>query len=149
MPAFDIRPVSETDQEDWRRLYNGYAEFYQVPMTDGIAHRTWSWLLDPSHPVSGLIARDSSEEAIGLAHFRAMPSPLRGEEIGFLDDLFVDPALRGTGAAKQLLERVASVGREKGWICLRWITRDTNYRARGLYDKMALRTDWLTYQYDL
>jgi len=32
---------------------------------------------------------------VGFAHYRRMPSPLRGQDIGFLDDLFVDPEHRG------------------------------------------------------
>ena len=28
---------------------------------------------------------------------------------------------------------------------VRWITAEDNYRARGLYDKVAQRTSWLTY----
>ena len=26
---------------------------------------------------------------------------------------------------------------------VRWITRDHNYRVRGLYDKLAEKTDWV------
>jgi len=35
---------------------------------------------------------------------------------------------------------------ERGWALVRWITRDNNYRARGLYDRLALRSDWITYE---
>ena len=27
-----------------------------------------------------------------------------------------------------------------------WITADNNYRGRAVYDKLATRTDWLTYE---
>ena len=32
---------------------------------------------------------------------------------------------------------------------LRWITADDNYRARSLYDKIAERTKWVTYDIKL
>jgi ribosomal protein S18 acetylase RimI-like enzyme len=83
---------------------------------------------------------------VGLAHFRAMPSPLRGAEIGFLDDLFVDPACRGGGAGDQLLRHLDNIAAARGWPVMRWITQDNNYRARGLYDQLALRTGWITYE---
>ena len=64
---------------------------------------------------------------------------------GFLDDLFVDPPARGSGAAHALIEAVEAVARARGWLTVRWITADDNYRARGLYDKLATRTMWVTY----
>jgi GNAT superfamily N-acetyltransferase len=141
-------PIAQ-DADAWRRLYNGYADFYQVPMNDQIADATWGWLLDSSHVMTGLIAKDGQGEAIGLAHFRSMPSPLRGAAVGFLDDLFVEPAARGSGAAGLLMDEIARIGRERGWPMFRWITADDNYRARALYDKVASKTPWNTYQYDL
>jgi hypothetical protein len=44
-----------------------------------------------------------------------------------------------------LINAVADVARDKGWLTLRWITADNNYRARGVYDKLATRTMWVTY----
>ena len=34
----------------------------------------------------------------------------------------------------------------RGWAVVRWITRDNNYRARGLYDCLSVRSDWITYE---
>lgn len=149
MSKITIAPPTAHDAEDWRRLYDGYADFYQVPMNDQIAEATWSWLLDGSHVMTGLIAKDGQGIAVGLAHFRSMPSPLRGTVVGFLDDLFVEPAARGSGVAGMLMDEIARIGRERGWPLFRWITADDNYRARSLYDKVASKTAWNTYQYDL
>ena len=71
------------------------------------------------------------------------PSPLRGQMIGFLDDLFVAPEHRSSAAAASLIKAVQVEGKAKDWGVVRWITRDHNYRARGLYDKLAKKTDWL------
>ena len=97
-----IDRLKDSDKADWRRLYNGYAAFYKMPMTDETAERVWGWLHDADHVQEALVARDSAGRVIGLAHFRAMPSPLRGAYAGFLDDLFVDPGARGSGAADGL-----------------------------------------------
>ena len=75
-----------------------------------------------------------------------MPSPLRGAEVGFLDDLFVDPDRRGGGTGAALLRRVDEIAASHGWSVVRWITRDNNYRARGLYDGLSHRSDWITYE---
>jgi hypothetical protein len=44
---------------------------------------------------------------------------------------------------------VSAHGRANGWAVIRWITADKNYRARGVYDKLATRTGWITYDIPL
>ncbi len=134
------------DYQDWRRLFEGYATFYKMPMNDDIAGRVWTWLLDPAHVLEALLARRPDGPVVGLAHFRAMPRPLTGSIAGFLDDLFVDTALRGQRVADQLLLAMQAIARERGWTLIRWLTADNNYRARGVYDRLATRTMWITYQ---
>ncbi len=143
--AIAIARPTEADRPAWRRLYDGYAAFYKVPMDDAIAGRVWSWIHDPAHVVEGVLAKRDGV-ALGLAHFRAMPSPLRGVEIGFLDDLFVDPAARGARAGEALIAHVVAEAKRRGWPRIRWITADDNYRARSLYDRVAKKTAWNTYE---
>lgn len=64
---------------------------------------------------------------------------------GFLDDLFVDPSARGEGSVEALLAALRTIGVERGWTVIRWITADDNYRARAKYDQQARRTPWITY----
>ena len=142
----DIRPIGAQDRDSWETLYRGYAEFYKVETDVEKLDSLFNWLMDPTHVCEGIVALDTQAHLIGLAHYRAMPSPLRGSEVGFLDDLFVDPSCRGGGAAEALLRHVDAIAQTKGWPVVRWITRDNNYRARGLYDRIALRSDWITYE---
>jgi GNAT superfamily N-acetyltransferase len=141
-------PVAR-DKAGWRRLYDGYTAFYKMPTNDEIADRVWGWINDPAHSVEALVARAHEGRVVGLAHFRSMPRPLNGSVAGFLDDLFVDPAFRGGRVADRLIAAVAALGRERGWTVVRWLTADDNYRARGVYDRHAKRTMWITYQMDL
>jgi GNAT superfamily N-acetyltransferase len=146
--ALEIVRPTEADRAAWRRLFDGYAAFYKVPMDDAIAARTWAWIQDEAHPVEGVVARRGGA-VVGLAHFRAMPSPLRGVEIGFLDDLFVDPASRGGRIGEALIGHVAAEGRRRGWPRIRWLTADDNYRARALYDRVAKKAIWNVYEITL
>lgn len=139
-----IRPVAVADKPAWARLYAGYAAFYKVDQTEAMRETVWGWLMDPAHTTEGLVAEQDGA-VIGLAHFRAFSRPLSASTGGFLDDLFVDPAARGTGAAEALLQALANEGRNRGWTVIRWITAEDNYRARGLYDRVADRTKWVTY----
>ena len=141
----DIRTLTETDRDSWERLYRGYAAYYKVETDNTKLDTLFSWLCDPEYVCEGLVA-DESGQLVGLAHFRAMPSPLRAANVGFLDDLFVDPAQRGGQAANALIRAVDVIAGQRGWDIVRWITRDDNYRARGLYDKLSTRSNWLVYE---
>ncbi|MEM9604701.1 MAG: GNAT family N-acetyltransferase [Pseudomonadota bacterium] len=137
------------DRGAWEALYRGYAAFYAVPMTDSTLETVWTWIHDPAQPLWCRLARDCGGTAVGLMHFRAMTSPLRGREIGFLDDLFVDPAARGSGAVDALFTDLEHQARARDWPSVRWITADDNYRARAVYDRIAHKTQWNTYQLDI
>ena len=141
-----IQAPQAADREQWQQLYYGYAEFYKVPMNHEILDSVWSWIHDPEQAFYCLIAKNAEGKAVGLMHFRAMPSPLRGAKIGFLDDLFVTPSARGQGIVEQLFEQLNSEAQSQGWPMVRWITADNNYRGRTVYDKLAEKTQWNTYQ---
>lgn len=141
-----IRSLHPDDRQPWERLYRGYADFYRVETSDDKLATLFGWLMDAAHPCNGLVAADEGGALIGLAHYREMPSPLRGENVGFLDDLFVDPAARGRRAGEAILRHLDGIAEEQGWAVMRWITRDDNYRARKLYDLLAHRSDWITYE---
>lgn len=149
MAELTVDPPGPADKEPWRELFEGYQRFYKMPENREVAETVWEWIHDPAHPTECLLARDASGRAVGLTHFRDVPRPLSGTSAGFLDDLFVDPEMRGGGYAEALIEAVSAVGRERGWSWLRWFTAEDNYRARGLYDRVAYLSQWKTYQIDL
>jgi GNAT superfamily N-acetyltransferase len=136
-------------RDAWDRLYAGYAAFYRVAQTPQMRESVWGWIRDPAHEVEGLAALGPDGEPIGLAHFRAFARPLSASTGGFLDDLFVDPAHRGSGAAEALIGAVRDEGRRRGWSVIRWITASDNSRARKVYDRLAAQTPWVTYDVKL
>ena len=144
MDELTITPARPEDEPRWRELYQGYAAFYAVPLTDADYRRVWSWIHDPARETRCLLARDADGRPVGLAHYRAFDAPLRGTS-GFLDDLFVDPAVRGGGAADALLTALRRIAAEEGWAVIRWNTAENNYRARAVYDRYAEKTVFLTY----
>ena len=149
MQSIQTRKANKDDLTAWSKLYDGYASFYKVHMDDQIKERLWDWIHDEQHVIDCFLAVDEHGSPIGFAHIRSMPSPLRGAEVGFLDDLFVDPDYRGGGAAKALFDKLEEHARDKNWPLIRWITADDNYRARNLYDKLSNKTMWNTYQLDI
>jgi GNAT superfamily N-acetyltransferase len=140
-----IVPLAERHRAAWELLYAGYAAFYRVTQTPEMRAKVWGWIMDPTHEVKAFVAEDESGQAIGLAHFRPFARPLAAATGGYLDDLFVAPGHRGARIADALIEAVAEEGRRRGWSVIRWITADDNYRGRGVYDRLATRTMWITY----
>lgn len=147
--SFSINAAQAADKTQWQTLYQGYAEFYKVPMNQTILDTVWQWIEDEQQPFFCLIAKDEQGEALGLMHFREMASPLRGAKVGFLDDLFIAPQARGQGLVTALFARLELEAKEQQWPLVRWITADNNYRARAVYDQVANKTQWLTYQLTL
>ena len=140
-----IREIQLKDKEQWKKLYKGYADFYKVEMNDKILQTIWSWLHDKRHDVEGLVY-EVEDKIIGLAHYRRMPSPLRGQYIGFLDDLFVDPKYRGQKIGEKLINQMKEISISRGWNLVRWITRNDNTKAKSLYDRVSEKTTWDVYE---
>ncbi len=143
-----IRQINSKDFDKWRSAYHYYAEHYEVALTEEGIKTTWNWLMDDKQTLRGIVA-ENKNNIIGIAHYRAMPSPLRGKYIGFLDDIIIIPEKRGTGIGKQLLHKIKEIGIKEKWSIVRWITKDNNYQARTLYDKVAVKSDWNMYEMDL
>ena len=145
MSKLSIVKLKSSHFEGWLSLYKLYAEFYNTSLSNSGTKTTWEWLIDTNHPCTGIVVLEDNL-LVGLAHFREMPSPLRGTNIGFLDDLFVLPEKRGGKVVTLLIEELKKEAIEKNWGIIRWITQDKNYRARNLYDKISQKTDWNTYE---
>ena len=141
-----IAPPATPDRPGWEVLYQGYRRHYGQAPDRQAADSVWGWITGHGTPLEGRVARDGAGRVVGLIHFRAVPRPLHGAAGGYVDDMFVAEAARGSGLAEALIEAVMTIGRERGWSDIRWITSDDNYRARGFYDRIGRRTMMLTYE---
>jgi len=140
-----IRKLEIKDKENWAKLYNGYADFYKVPMNMGVLDTLWNWIHDESHDVNGLCF-ELEGKIVAIAHYRTMPRPIKGQYIGFLDDLFVEPDFRGQKIAQKLISHLKSLSKDNNWQGVRWITHSSNGHAKKLYDKIANNTGFELYE---
>lgn len=49
----------------------------------------------------------------------------------------MDPAIRGKGLGRKMIQAVADASKEMGCLRLQWLTKHDNITARRLYDTMA------------
>ena len=140
-----IRNLSPGDFEVWSNLYKDYAKFYKVPMNKEILDKLWGWIQDKGHVVNGICFK-FEEKIVGIAHYRTMPRPIKGQYIGFLDDLFVDSGFRGLKIAQKLISHLKSISKANNWDGIRWITHSSNDNAKKLYDKIGNNTGFELYE---
>jgi ribosomal protein S18 acetylase RimI-like enzyme len=144
-----VRALTPADREVWQELYAGYGEFYGTPLDDAKAERVWAWLMDPAYEAHGLLAITGEGRPVALAHYRQF-ARLLGDGIGiYLDDLFTAADARGSGAASALIAHLRDLARERGAGVVRWITASDNLAAQHLYDRLATRTGWVTYDLEV
>src|SRR5512138_1191850 len=140
-----VRCLQPADRERWNELWRGYLEFYRHELPADLTELTWARLLDPAHPFRGLVALDG-ERAVGIVHFHVHASTWARVGYCYLEDLFVDPACRGLGAGRALIEAVYRAADEQGIERVYWHTEQTNERAQSLYRQVAELTPFVQYR---
>jgi GNAT superfamily N-acetyltransferase len=146
-----VTPLRPEDRERWTVLWRAYLDFYETSLPAQVYEHTWHTLLDPDGPIYGFGARQDSATAplVGIAHYLFHPHAWSPKEVCYLQDLFVDPALRGKGVGRVLIERVAAVAYARNCLRLYWTTKDDNAVARRLYDRLAQFKGFIRYDYAL
>jgi GNAT superfamily N-acetyltransferase len=159
-----------TDYEQWHALWKAYLEFYNTELPEEQYRDTFSRLVDPDGDLGGFVlvlANDEDEDGdqkdvketrkptkctyIGLAHYLTHTSAWSPASTRhcYLNDLYVDPAVRGTGGGRMLIEAVQEEAKAKlGCSRVYWLTAPDNAAARRLYDKVAV-TNRVAYKIDL
>ena len=141
-----VRSVATEDRSQWERLFAAYGVFYETEFDADVLAGVWGWLTDDTHEVSALVAVDGTGALVGFAHYRRLADTFTAASGWFLDDLYVDPAARGAGAATALIDAVAAHAAANGGGTLRWITAADNHTAQRVYDRIATRATWVTYE---
>jgi GNAT superfamily N-acetyltransferase len=142
--AVTVRPLQPQDRDHWFRLWRGYLELYRAKVDERIFEFTWSRLLDANQPLWCLVAEFCGQPA-GIMNYILHANTWTDQPVCYLEDLFVDSALRGQGAGRLLIETLVDKAKEAGWFRVYWMTHKDNATARILYDKLAVATDWVRY----
>ncbi len=142
-----IRRLAAKDKSSWLLLFKGYIEFYKATVPDEIIEATWTRLLEGASDFHlGLAAVDDDDRPIGITHILLHRSTWALTHYCYLEDLFVSPSLRANGVGRALIEAVYREADARGCARTYWMTQEFNYRARGLYDQLAMKSPFVQYR---
>ncbi len=144
-----IRPLEVRDEADWRRLWTAYLEFYESSIPEEVYRSSFDRLLagnaGADNEFHGLIA-EVGGKPVGLVHYLFHRHGWKIENVCYLQDLYADPDVRGTGVGRALIEAVYERADNAGCPSVYWQTQDVNHTARQLYDRIATKTPFIKYQ---
>jgi GNAT superfamily N-acetyltransferase len=140
-----VRPIEARDETVWRELFLAYGIFYGTEFTRPQMDAVWGWLMDPNHPTKAWVA-EVNGGVVGFGHMRTHWDTFTGGPAWYLDDLFTDPAARGHGVATAIIAALRAHADAHGGGTISWITAADNATAQSVYDKIAARQTWVTYE---
>ncbi len=143
-----IRQPHKDEYESWLALYQIYLEHYQTCLTESELQEVWSWLFDKQPKMHCFVA-EIDNQIVGLTHFRKFIRPIKAHNAIFLDDLIVRQEFRGKKIGYNLIQAVQMYAKNNNYPLVRWITTSDNQKAIKLYDSIATKTDWLTYDLEV
>jgi GNAT superfamily N-acetyltransferase len=149
MPAngrYIVRATTPQDREAWVDMWRGYCDFYEASVSDAVTDATWRRMLDADSSIFGLVAASrATGAAVAFANYVVHPFTWSELPACYLEDLFVRPEARGTGAGSALLQHLIALGGAHGWARLYWMTRESNCAARRVYERFCARDDFVRY----
>lgn len=142
--ALVLAPLSAEDHADWLVLAHAYKDFYETTVPPEGYALAWDRLLrnDGIHALGAKV----DGQLVGIAHY-LFHTCVWQPKACYLEDLFVQPASRGHGVARALIDAVAAAARDAGATRCYWSTHETNRTARHLYDKVGRHRGFLRYDY--
>lgn len=145
-----VRPATRSDVPLIFRLICDLAEYERLRHevradAAGLAARLFG-----ERPYAEVLIAEIDGAPVGFALFFHNFSTFEGKPGVYLEDLYVDPAVRGRGAGKALLKRLAGIAVERDCGRLEWAVLDWNQPAIGFYKRLGARpmNDWTVYRLD-
>lgn len=143
-----VRFARPEDVPDVLRLIRALAAYEREPdavaTTEGDLHR---WLFGDDAVASVLVA-ELDGAVVGMALWFRTYSTWTGVPGIHLEDLFVDPAARGSGLGKALLAALARIALDRGYPRVEWVVLDWNTPSIEFYEAIGARPmqEWSTYR---
>jgi len=146
-PNLTVRQATAADLPHLAPLFDAYRQFYRFPSDLDGARRFLSQRFEREESVI-FLAFDGAA-AVGFTQLYPSFSSASMARIFVLNDLFVSPKTRRTGAGSALLQAAADYGRSAGAVRLALSTAVDNSTAQSLYERLGWKRDTAFYVYQL
>lgn len=140
-----LRAIEAKDKDQWLILWAGYLEFYKSTISSEQTELTWKRLINNELKMFGFVA-ENEDGVIGFTHCLFRPSTWTETDYCYLEDLFVDPTIRGKGVGRALIDKVVELAREMKSKRVYWTTQEFNKTARVLYDSITPVSEYVQYR---
>ncbi|MET8279369.1 GNAT family N-acetyltransferase [Micromonospora sp. NPDC005174] len=143
-----IRPVRPQDVPAVVAMVHELAEYERAPDECHLTEDQLTSALFATAPaLFGHVAVDERDEAVGFALWFLNFSTWAGVHGIYLEDLYVSPAARGTGAGRLLLATLADICVRRGYRRLEWWMIEWN-PAAGFYASIGAEqmSEWVPYR---
>jgi GNAT superfamily N-acetyltransferase len=143
-----VRQATVHDLDTVAPLFDAYRQFYQQPAD---LQRARDFLAERfrHHESIVFLAFDERGTATGFTQLYPLFSSVRANCKYLLNDLYVVPAARRSGAARELLTVAAQFARANGAASLSLSTAVDNHPAQQLYESLGWHRDSGFYEYNL
>ncbi|MFE6906903.1 GNAT family N-acetyltransferase [Streptomyces erythrochromogenes] len=149
-PPVAVRVAGEADVETAAALFRGYLDFYEVDVADPDGPRAFLAERIAKDESLVLLADVPGSGTVGFAQVYRAFSSLTLSTAWILNDLYVAPAGRRTGAGRALLREVLRRARAAGVAGVQLETAYDNTVAQGLYEAEGfVREEFHVYFHDL
>ena len=145
-----IRPATIADLDALVPLFDAYRHFYRKPPDLNLARQFLLKRFQRNESII-FIAIEESGSAVGFTQLFPSFSSGAAAWILVLNDLFVVPAARRSGVARQLLQAATTYAKAVGAVRVTLSTEVTNRAAQELYESEGwkLQTDFCVYNFSL
>lgn len=143
-----LRKIIAEDYAEWLSLWEQYQAFYNVSISTSVTEETYRRFLDPNEPVHCLVL-ELNGVLLGFVHYIFHRSTWTTGDYCYLQDLFVNPTQRTRGLGESLINAVYEEAELHQCSRVYWLTQETNYRARALYDRVADNAGFIQYRKNL
>ncbi|ODV59677.1 GNAT family N-acetyltransferase [Ascoidea rubescens DSM 1968] len=152
MSEFYIRPIEETDKDEWLELWSGkhgYLEFYKTILSPKTSDATFKRFFDSDYTMWCAVAiSKQTQKLIGFTTYLTHLSTWSENNYMYLNDLFVKEDCRLKGVGRKLIEFVYRQAELKKSEKVYWCTQTFNHRAQILYNKVGIYENFVQYAKD-
>lgn len=145
--ALHVRRATPADGPAFLALVQELADYEKLAGPDAGARQR---LLDDAfgpRPRYDLWVATLDARVVGYAVLCEMYSTFRARPVLYLEDLYVTPPARGSGAGRALMGATAREATRRGCARATWVVLDWNEGAQRFYDKLGARRqpEWWSY----